>query len=406
MKSVNGNNSENMKSMNRSLVIKLLCTNPPLYRGEIAEKTGLTKMTASNIVSELLSMGIVSESKPSSSQSGAGAGRKPGLIDIAETSPCICGIFIGRKHCCVLFSDYKANVFAQKDTEYPDNLNTGTLISILLESFYDLKKSCHRDIIGIGVSALGPLNAHTGTILKPPYFYNISDFPIVDILSKELGLPCILLHDSSAGALAEKLYGNGINIPNFVYLQIQDGIGAGLVVNDNLFDGDIGLGGEIGHTTINFMGPRCDCGNVGCLELYANDNSMIEQAEKLLETSSSSVLSGCKKLTWSTIVNAADSDDEVAKTVLSTFCEYVSFALINYLNLLDSHVVIVGYQGEGKSKFLERSLEHKVNERLLALEYRRIQVQRSHFKSTAPVIGSIALVAQKMFSGEWPFVVQ
>lgn len=406
MKTANGNNSENMKNMNRSLVIKLLCTNPPLYRNEIAEKTGLTKMTVSNIVSELLSTGIVCESKPYSAQSGSGAGRIPGLIDIADTSPCICGMFIGRKHCCVLFSDYKANVFAQEDIKYPDQLNAKTLISILLNSFYKLKESCNRDILGIGISALGPLNSATGTILKPPYFYNISDLPIVDILNKKLGIPCILLHDASAAALAEKLYGNGSDIPNFVYLQIQDGIGAGLIVNDSLFAGDIGLSGEIGHTTINFMGPHCDCGNVGCLELYANENSMVEQAQTLLETGSESELAHCRKLTWCAIVDAADHGDEVAQTVLSTFCQYVSFALINYLNLLDSHVVFVGYEGEGKSKFLEKSLERMVNEKLLALEYRRIQVQRSHFKDAAPVIGSIAVVAQEMFCGEWPFVVQ
>ncbi len=406
MKNDSGSNSGNMKSLNRSLVLKLLCTNPPLYRSEIAQKTGLTKMTASNIISELLATGIVSESKPSVTQSGTGAGRIPGLIDIADTSPCICGMFIGRRHCCVLFSDYKANVFAQQDTKYPDDLDAKKLVSILMESFYRLKDSCNRAIIGLGVSALGPLNAATGTILKPPFFYNISDLPILEILKKETGLPCILINDCSAGALAEKLYGNGTDLSNFAYLQIQDGIGAGLIVNDSLFDGDIGLGGEIGHTTINFMGPRCDCGNVGCLELYANEHTLAEQVQKLLEEGGSSALSDCKTPAWNTIVNAADSGDKIAITALETFCEYVSFALVNYLNLLDSHVVIVGYEGNGKNQVIEKALESKVNEKLLAQEYRRIQVRRSHFKNTAPVMGSVALVAQKMFSGEWPFAIQ
>jgi transcriptional regulator of PTS gene len=406
MKNDSGSNSGNMKSGNRSLVLKLLCTNPPLYRGEIAQKTGLTKMTASNIVSELLAMGIVSESKPSASQSAAGAGRIPGLINIANTSPCICGMFIGRKHCSVLFSDYKANVFARQDTQYPDDLDAKKLVSILTESFYRLKASCHRDIIGLGISSLGPLNAAAGTILKPPFFYHISNLPILDILKKETGLPGMLINDCSAGALAEKLYGDGTDLSNFAYLQIQDGIGAGLVVNDSLFDGDIGLGGEIGHTTINFMGPRCDCGNFGCLELYANEHTLTEQVQKLLEHGGESVLSGNPKPTWSTIVNAADRGDRIAISALDAFCEYVSFALVNYLNLLDSHVVIIGYDGNGKNHVIEKALERKINEKLLASEYRSVQVRRSRFQNAAPIIGSVALVAQKMFSGEWPFSVE
>lgn len=398
-----GNNAQDIKILNRSLVLKLICTNSGVSRGDIARMTQLTKMTTSNIISELLAQGIISESKHAASPDGSAAGRRPGLLDIAETSPCICGIFIGRRHCSVLFSDYKAHVFAKESTRFDEMLTAERLVSIIVKSFYNLKRACTRPIIGVGISAVGPLNACAGIILKPPNFYGIQNLPIVELLSSALGYPCVLINDASSGALAEKLYGHGKALFNFVYLHLHDGIGTGLVVDDKLFDGDIGLSGEMGHTSINFMGSRCDCGNIGCLEMYANDKNVIERAKFLLRLNHNSLLAGREPLTWPVIVGAADEGDGLAISVLDTFCEYISVALVNYLNLVDSHVVIVGYEGGQGAGVLERLLETKVNEKLLASEYRSVRVIRSFFKASAPTIGSVAVVTDRMFSGLLPF---
>ena len=88
----------------------------------------------------------------------------------------------------------------------------------------------------------------------------------------------------NASALAEKLYGNGRNISDFVYIGVTNGIGSGIISNDNLFAGEMGFSGEIGHTTINYEGPKCACGNTGCLELYASIPEIEKQANDAIKS--------------------------------------------------------------------------------------------------------------------------
>lgn len=399
-----GSNLKDIKLQNRCLVLKLISTNPLISRNDIAKTTDLSKMTMSNIISELVSLGVVKETKLVNAQNSGMAGRKPAMLDIAETAPCVCGVFVGRKFCTVTIADFKARILHKQTTAYPPTLTGDELIQILFASYDVLKAECKRPIIGVGISAIGPLNAANGIILKPPNFFGIENLPIVQLISKHTGCPAMLMNDSSAGALAEKLYGYGGAESNFILMLISQGIGAGMVVDDQLFDGSIGLGGEIGHTSINFSGPRCSCGNCGCLETYANVENVVAKAAELLALNKNSVLSGCKELNWLAIVNAADDGDGLAVSVLDSFCDYISYALVNYLNLLDSHTVFLGYDCEREEGIIEKLLERKVNNRLLASEFRCVHVHKSKFCADSPMIGSIAIVTSQIFAGHLPFV--
>ena len=179
--------------------------------------------------------------------------------------------------------------------------------------------------------------------MNPPYFYGIENFPITSIIHKITGLPTFLVNDANAGALAEKLYGIGKDIPNFTYLHIMNGIGSGLVLKDSLYEGDTGQSGEIGHTSINFAGPQCACGNKGCLDLYANVDNMRQKVFELSPFYPASPLASVSHPTWYDIVDCANRKDALAIIVIEEFCSYVSYALINTLNLLNIATLIVGY---------------------------------------------------------------
>lgn len=397
MKKAAGGNARDMKHANRLQVLQLLCTEGPLPRAEIARRTGLTKMTTSNITADLLEAGLAAE-LPAGRMPGGGAGRTPALLGLSACSPCVLGIFIGRRHCGVLICDLAATVLAEETFYYEGRLDGETLIDTIVNLFYKVRARCGRKLLGAGISAVGPLNASTGTLLSPPNFYGIRNLPVRELLAARLGLPCALIHDSSGGALAEQLYGAGRGLDDFLYLHLQDGIGAGLVANGELFDGAVGLGGELGHTSINFDGPPCPCGNRGCLELYANDQAL---AADLLRLRGESAPAGGKAPAFREIVDLAGAGDGPAAAALDSFCSYVSYALVNCLNIVDAHRVFVGYRG-GEAGLLERLLESKVNSRLLAGECRRVRVERSRFLNRAPVFGAVALVARQVFRGELP----
>lgn len=401
MPKASGSNIKDVKNHNRSLILKLICTNPPLSRSQLAIKTNLTKMTLSNIISELISSGIIIENKASADFESTSVGRRPILLDISGSSPCICGMLIKRGLCQVILSDLRGHVLDSISIKY-DRINSADdLIRILLDSYHQLCERSTRKIIAISISSLGPVDTKKGIFLNPPDFFGLSNIAIVDIIEKSTKKPTFLINDANAGALAEKIYGLGQNVSNFVYLHIMNGIGAGVVLDNKLYEGNTGQSCEFGHTGISFTGPKCSCGNTGCLDLYANIEKMNEKANGLRYAYPNSVIFSRDHLTWSDYVNFAHQNDLLAIIVLDEFCNYVSHALTNMLNLLDINLVIVGYNCDTQGTFIEDALSSKINKTVLYSNYNQIEVKRSSFMGDGPLIGSIAVVTDKIFNSSF-----
>ncbi|MGI5960249.1 MAG: ROK family protein [Massiliimalia sp.] len=400
-----GSNIQDVKMKNRMLVLKLISTHHSISRVKLAKATGLSKMTVGNIVAELLEKGFIEETQKATS-STSNYGRKPVMLTIAKTSPCICGMLIRRGVAQVILADFDGTVFEQINFSYSSLADGDALVQLLADGFFTLKQRTTRKIAAIGISSLGPINTTSGMILNPPHFYNIENLPIVSQIHQRTQLPVYLVNDVNAGALAEKLYGAGQEITNFTYLHIMNGIGAGFILENKLYNGDSGQSGEIGHTSINFAGPKCVCGNTGCLELYANLENMQkrirELAEELTPHYKKSPLVYLENPTWCDIVDAGNAGDFLAIAVLDEFCSYISYALTNTLNLLDLSHLVVGYDSRTKGNIIEQILQRKITKSVLSGKYHDITVIHAQFGGNAPLIGSIAMIADKIFSLQLP----
>lgn len=394
-----GSNLVQVKRHNQALVLKLICTNPPMSRSELAGISGLTKMTLSNIISELIEGGFIAESQSHVRGAGPSVGRRPILLDLADSSPCVCGMLIKRGLLQVILADLKARVIDSVEIRYDSFDSADALIQALLGAYGQLKERNDRRIVAVSVSALGPVDIHSGMLLNTTNFYGLSNIPISQMIGKATGLPTFLINDASAGALAEQLYGQAQNLQNFLYLHFMNGIGAGAVLDNVLYEGDCGQGFEFGHTSISYSGPKCSCGNTGCLELYASVDRMNEQTAALKHLYPDSMLlrSGGQP-TWDDYVTGADRRDPLAMIVLDRFCEYVSYALTSLLNNLDVTNVIVGYDGKGSNSFIESAISSRVNRSAMLSAYRHIAVSHSVLGGSGPLIGSIAAVASRIFS--------
>lgn len=401
MQKSSGSNNQDVKQKNRMLVLKLITVNKGVSRVDIAKMTGLSKMTVGNIVTELIEQGIVTEKNLSDNpfpQNNGNYGRKPIMLTLSPDSPCICGMLIKRELCQIVIGDLSGTILEQINYEFSSLENGDALIDMLMQGFQTLTARIERPILAISIASLGPLNSSDGIILNPPYFYGIENFPITSIIHKITGLPTFLVNDANAGALAEKLYGIGKDIPNFTYLHIMNGIGSGLVLKDSLYEGDTGQSGEIGHTSINFAGPQCACGIKGCLDLYANVDNMRQKVFELSPFYPASPLASVSHPTWHDIVDCANRKDALAIIVIEEFCSYVSYALINTLNLLNIATLIVGYDSSLNGFIIEDIIKNKLSRTLLSANYDDITVIHSKFNGNAPLIGSIAFIADKIFS--------
>ncbi len=401
MATQHGNNLTSIKEKNRALALQLIATGQAVSRVELARKMLLTKTTLGNIVSELIAKGIVSESRLPEAEVEAetALGRRPITLDLAPTSPLIAGMLIKRNILSVILADLKGVVVDQADYEY-ETIDAQSLTDRLLYLYDQLSDRQSRPIVAIGISSPGPVDTTRQMIMAPINFWGIRNLPISSIIQEKTGLPTFLIHDCSAGALAEKIYGaRAGQLDNFLYLHIMNGIGAGYVLRGRVYGGDLGQSGEIGHMSINFGGPKCSCGNTGCLELYANIHQMNAQIRSLQNSVKvPSILPVGKGFyRWREIMNAAAASDFYALTAVETFCDYLALALRNVVNLLDIHTILMGYHAPENSAILEDILRAKLSES--GTDPLPVAIERSSFGQNAPLIGSVAVVANKIFNG-------
>lgn len=397
-----GSNIQNIKLQNRLLVLKHIATHDGITRTDIARITDLSKMTVGNIVAELLCADLVEECE--NVQIPASSGRRPSMFRLSKNSPCICGMLIKRRLCQIILSDLGGNIFFQKDCPYTTLNSARHLLNILEGLFQECTNVTSRRIVAIGIACVGPLDSARGCILKPPYFHGIENFPIVEKIQDMSGLPTYLVNDATAGAFSEKMFGQGASIRNFAYLHIMNGIGMGLILNHDLYNGDSGQSGEIGHTCINFNGPLCACGNRGCLDLYASTDAMRARIRELSSFYPSSPLASSPQPEWREIVSAGNRRDPLALVVLEEFCSYIAYSLTNTINLLNLSTVIVGYSSNDDGLIVEELISHKLNNLVMSAKYHPISVVHSTFLGNAPLIGSVAFVADKIFNQVHPLL--
>lgn len=397
-----GTNLTNVKEKNRALALRLISTGQSVSRAHLARSMHLTKTTLGNIVSDLIAGDIIREYASSSAETDSSLGRKPIILDLSPNSPVIMGMLIKRNLFSAILADLKGRIIVQKDFEY-DSMDEDILIQNLLRMYEDLRKGQKRRIVAIGISALGPVDTQIQQMTTPTNFWGIHHLSLPAIIQKHTGLPAYIIHDSSAGALAEKIYGSQTAfLDNLLYLHIMNGIGAGYIFQGNIYAGDFGQGGELGHTSINFAGPPCSCGNRGCLELYANIENMNHRIRELRNIYKGPTLMSKNQefYSWSDIITAASAMDFLAMAALDEFCGYLAYAVRNAIHLLDISHIIVGYDSPVETTVVEDTLATKLNSGPSANTGHMIQITKSSFGGQAPLIGSIAVVADKIFSGE------
>lgn len=383
-----GFNISDMRENNRMLALKYICTSNGVSRIELAKLTGLTKMTLTNITNELIQAGLICQEPVGETLSGS-VGRKPIMLTIAPDSPVVAGVWISRDFCYGVLSDLKANVLAQKRIPLGRFDNAESLCEKLVRCVEYLTLQTPRRVIGVGICSLGPVDIDNGVILKPTNFYGITDVHVAAEISAKLGLPAFLEKDMNASALAEKYYGRCRDVSDFVYLGITNGIGAGVVSSGELFHGGSGFSGEFGHTSIDYCGELCHCGNRGCIELYASVPNILRNYYEQFGEDAASL---------NRLISLADTDEQAAG-YLKGICERIATALVNISNVLDPSVIVIGHDGFYFSDKMLEIIEQKLNRDILASGYKRISLCRSAFADCSPLVGAATIVMDKIFTG-------
>jgi len=221
-------------------------------------------------------------------------------------------------------------------------------IEHIKNSIADLLSGINRSTVsGMGAAIAGLVTQDTGVLLTSPNLLAWYHTPVKEIFERELKLPVWVGNDATLAALGEYKFGAGKGCHDLIYITVSTGIGGGIITGGKLLLGTSGFAAEVGHMTIDINGPRCNCGNIGCLEMLASGTAIARMAVERLSKGEKSTITDLvagelSKISAEVVEKAAKSGDAVAKAVMNTAGTNLGVGVVNLVHIFNPELIIIG----------------------------------------------------------------
>lgn len=252
-------------------------------------------------------------------------------------------------------------------------------------------------ISAVGIGIPGVINFSQGVIFTSPNLPGWKNMPIRRMLSQGVEIPVYLENDANAAALGEKWRGAAKDAQDFCFITLGTGVGGGLVLDGKLWRGADGMAGEVGHMTIDPGGPRCGCGNRGCLEMYASAKAlqrMVCQARSSGRKSRFFRGFRDQEISGEVIHRAAKAGDRISKEAFARMGSALGIGIASLVNLLNLEKVVLGGGLSAAWNFFVPALREEVKGRAFAVPARRVRIVRATAGEDAGVLGAAYIAWQ------------
>ncbi|RWL95820.1 MAG: ROK family protein [Mesorhizobium sp.] len=271
-----------------------------------------------------------------------------------------------------------------------------------------LKEHPRAKVVGIGMCAPGPLDPKAGIVIGPPTLSGWHNVPMIDILSRQFGLPVRLENDANAAALGEWRFGAGRSAGSLVFVTVSTGIGGGVIADGHIYHGRRGLAAEIGHMTITGEGDRCFCGNVGCFEAVASGTALGRRATRLTAPGDGSLLrrlSNDGDVSARHVIEAARTGDAAARDLVEAEAKWLGIGFTNLLHLYSPEVIVMGGGLANGFDLLAPGIRATIEERAMQA-YRDVPIVPAELGDRAGLVGAASLILWEGEPGTAPSMVQ
>lgn len=383
-----------MKSLNRSIILNKIRRSGPISRAQIAKETKLTPPTVGSIVKELVRQNLVKETQLGVSQGG----RKPTLLEMNNSVFYIIGVDVGPKDMQFIISDLAGEIVDKIKQDIIAEVDKDTFLQMMINGITSLKqRHSNLEYIGIGIAMHGVVDSEKGIAIFAPNL-NLREIAIKENLENTFGLEVKVENDAKALALGEAWFQTGKQGHNMVAVNVGRGIGAGLVINGNLYNGVNGIAGEIGHMAMDRHGKRCACGNIGCLQTIASGPAIVEQATELMEGGQESVLSEYSpSFSAEDVYHAALKEDKLAIEVFREAGTYLGMALTNLIHICNPDQIIIGGGVSKAGDFILKPAVETIQSTAITADARKTPVYLSALGDNGSALGAVALVLSELF---------
>lgn len=383
-KPVSGDSSF-LKTMNKSTLLGLVRLEGAISRAELAKRTKLTRATVSALVEELIAEHLVVETGTGESSGG----RKPVMLELNPQAGYVIGVDVRSTNLLLLVTDMRGAIVRKQVYAYEFPLTPesspaqllGFLLSVLQSEITALPPA-PLGLLGVGIGIHGFVEYPTGRIMFIPHT-GWKNLAWKERLEEELGVPVVIDNEANLAALGEWEYGAGAapGCTNMLYLSVAGGIGAGLILNGELFRGNRGFAGEVGHTTLETNGRPCSCGGRGCWEQYASEKAVagelgLDYAPGITET----------------LLHRLHDGDADTIAAMSRAGGYLGIGVGNMMHTLNPQMIVIGNAMSQFSPWLGESLQQSLESRFSYLTSFRVQVDYSRLGEDSCALGAVSSV--------------
>jgi glucokinase-like ROK family protein len=386
-----------VRETNLSSVLRLIYSEAPLSRAQLAAKTGLNKSTVSSLVEDLLDRKLIHET----GINYVGTGRPATQLEVNSNVGAVVGVELGVDFVAVVLADITGKILGRKQISADPAASQAKTFELTQALIEEIMLQCDKlglKVMGLSFSIPGTVDLDEGALIFAPnlQWHNVA---FRQLFSTSTGLKIFIENDANAAAIAEHLFGKARNLKDFIFVFAGVGLGGGLFLNGQLYRGKGGYAGEIGHTPIieDPFQKLCHCGNLGCWETYANQYSIVERIQTRLETKRSTLISALMEkqnapLSISIIKQAAEMGDTDALEGLAEAGTAMGNGIAGLVNIFNPEMIILGGPISIAGEFLLPSIRQSVNKRAMHEIVIQTEINISAFGTDASVIGAVAVV--------------
>lgn len=325
-----------VRGINRSVVLRAVKEAGALSRADLARASGLSQVTIGSIVSELIDRRLLIEGDEAPSNGG----RPSRLLLLNGGAYAAAGLKVTEDHVFGALTDLEATVLAEATRPLPTNDpdDAASAMGELIDDLLATSGVSRSRLLGVGIGMAGVIDGPSGVCRYSP-FLDWRDVPVADLVEAVVGVPVLVDNDVNTLAHAERWFGAGQDVSDFLLVTVGRGVGLGIVTDGTLFRGAAGAAGEFGHTLVDESDRPCSCGRTGCLEAIVGEAALLEAARDARRRRRRA-----QPTTVAELYALVDEDPDVAALVAAAG-QKLGRGIANLVNLFAPELVIVSGEG-------------------------------------------------------------
>lgn len=392
--------SQLAKSINKVLLLQNIRKSGAISRTELVEATGLTSGTVSNITNDLIEEGLIAVK----GRAGSTGGRPQVLLEINNNARLAVGTNVGSTKVISVLTRLDGSILSRSDLPMERAWSLERQVKQIARSISDVfpqSEEQKRRVLGIGLGIPGLLTSGNGVSVFSPNL-GWRNVPIKSLIEDQVACPVTLDNSVRVGALGERWWGTASQVSNLVALYVGTGVGAGLIINGQIYKGHNEAAGEIGHVVVSEGGARCSCGKSGCLEAVASGPAIAKRALSRIRAGEKSLLQDMNVdeslITSEHVYQAAKKGDALSLEVLEEAAHFIGIGMSILINLFNPQVLVFNGGVSNSWDITGPAILKTAQALIFEGSNPDIKIIRSSLGDSVGPLGAATLVIEQFFS--------